>query len=82
MSFVWDTQLRSLLRHYTTSQKVTGLIPNDIIGFFNLPNLSSGTTALELTQHLTEITTRNLAGGNWQPARKADNLIAICEPII
>jgi hypothetical protein len=26
--------------------------------------------------------TRYLPGGKWLPARKADNLTAICEPII
>jgi hypothetical protein len=30
----------------------------------------------------TEMSTRNLPGGKGQPARKADNLTAICEPII
>jgi hypothetical protein len=35
--------------------------------------------ALGLTQPLTEMSTRNLSGGKWQPARKADNLTAICE---
>jgi hypothetical protein len=43
--------------------------------------------ALELTQLLTEMSTRNLPvcgwrGGKAQPTRKADNLTAICEPII
>jgi hypothetical protein len=30
-------------------------------------------------QPLTEIRTRELPGGKWRPARKADNLTAICE---
>jgi hypothetical protein len=34
------------------------------------------------TQSLTEMSTRNLPGGKGQPARKADNLTANCEPII
>jgi hypothetical protein len=34
------------------------------------------------TQPLTEISTRNLLGGKGWPARKADNLIAICELIV
>jgi hypothetical protein len=38
--------------------------------------------ALVSTQPLTEMSTRNLPGGKGQPARKADNLTAICEPII
>jgi hypothetical protein len=35
--------------------------------------------ALRLTQPLTEMSTRNLSGGKGRPARKADNLTAICE---
>jgi hypothetical protein len=34
------------------------------------------------TQPLAEMSTRNLPDGKGRPARKADNLIAICEPII
>jgi hypothetical protein len=36
--------------------------------------------ALESTQPLTEMSTRNLPGRKVQPTRKADNLTAICEP--
>jgi hypothetical protein len=46
---------------------------------FKWPNPSSRTIALESTQLLREICTRNLPGGNGGPARKADNLTAICE---
>jgi hypothetical protein len=38
--------------------------------------------ALGSTQPLTEMSTRILPGGYGRPARKADNLTAICEPII
>jgi hypothetical protein len=38
--------------------------------------------ALGLTQPLTEMITRNLPGDNGRPVRKADNLTAICEPIV
>jgi hypothetical protein len=38
--------------------------------------------ALGSTQPLTEISTRILPGGKGRPARKADNLTAICEPIV
>jgi hypothetical protein len=38
--------------------------------------------ALEWTQPLTEMNTRNILGGKGQPARKTDNLTAICEPIV
>jgi hypothetical protein len=34
--------------------------------------------ALGPNQSLTEMSTRNLPGGNGRPARKADNLTAIC----
>jgi hypothetical protein len=37
--------------------------------------------ALGSTQSLTETNTRNLPGIEGRPARKADNLTAICEPI-
>jgi hypothetical protein len=37
--------------------------------------------ALESTEPLIEMSTRNLLGGNGRPARKHDNLTAICEPI-
>jgi hypothetical protein len=69
----------SWLRHYATSRKVAGSIP-DVTGFFYWPNPSSRTMALGSTQPVTEMTTRNFPGGKERPARKADNLTAICEP--
>jgi hypothetical protein len=38
--------------------------------------------ALGSTQPVTEINTGNLPGSKGRPARKADNLTAICEPIV
>jgi hypothetical protein len=38
--------------------------------------------ALGSTQPLTEMSTRNLAGGKGRLACKADNLTAICEQIV
>jgi hypothetical protein len=38
--------------------------------------------ALGSTQPLTEMNTRNLHGGKGRPARGAENLTAICEPIV
>jgi hypothetical protein len=38
--------------------------------------------ALVPTQPLTEMSTRNLPKGNGRPVRGADNLTAICEPIV
>jgi hypothetical protein len=54
----------------------------DEVDFFNLSNPSSRTMALGLTQPLTEMSTTNLPGGKKRPARRADNLAAICEPIV
>jgi hypothetical protein len=34
------------------------------------------------TQPLTEMSIRNLSGDKGRQARKADNLTAICEPIV
>jgi hypothetical protein len=38
--------------------------------------------ALGSTQPLIEMSTWNLPVGKVQPARKADNLTAICEPVV
>jgi hypothetical protein len=38
--------------------------------------------ALGSTQPLTEMSARNLPGVKGPPARNADNLTAICEPIV
>jgi hypothetical protein len=38
--------------------------------------------ALRSTQVLTEVNTRNLSGGRERPARKADNLTTVSEPIV
>jgi hypothetical protein len=40
------------------------------------------TMALEMARPLTEMCTTNLPGSKGRPARKADKLTAICEPII
>jgi hypothetical protein len=61
--------------------KVTGSI-HDVIGFFNLPNPSSRTTALGSTQPLTEMIIRKLPGSKGRPASKADNLTDIREPTV
>jgi hypothetical protein len=45
-------------------------------------NTSSRAMSLVSTQTLTEMSTRNLPGGKAGPACKADNLTAICEPIV
>jgi hypothetical protein len=53
----------------------------DEVNIFNLPNPSSSIMALGKTQPLIEMSTRNVPGGKKkQPAHRADNLAAICEP--
>jgi hypothetical protein len=52
---------RSWLRHCATSQKVKGLIPDGVTGIFHWHNPYSCTTALRLTQPLTEMSTRNIS---------------------
>jgi hypothetical protein len=46
--------------HKSCSRKVSGSSPDEIIGFFNLPNPSSRTMALGSTQPVTETSTRNV----------------------
>jgi hypothetical protein len=59
-----------------------GSNPDEVIRFFNLFNPSSRTMTLGLIQSLTEMSTMKLSGGKGRPARKADNLTAICERIV
>jgi hypothetical protein len=56
-----------------------------LIFHFYLHNTSSCTVALGYTQPVTEMSTRNLVGGEGeelQPERKANNLTAIWELIV
>jgi hypothetical protein len=79
----WIGALRGCLCncHPGTGHAVACSIPN-VIGFFIWPNLSNRTMVLGLTQPLTEMSTRNLPSGKRRPALRADNLTAICEPIV
>jgi hypothetical protein len=49
------------LRHRATNRKVAGSIPDDAIGIFHSNNPSGYTMALESTQPLTELSTRNIS---------------------
>jgi hypothetical protein len=71
---------RSWLRHYACKPENRGT--DWVIGFFNLPNPSSRTMALDSTQPLTEMRTRNIPAGKGRPVHKADKLTASCKPII
>jgi hypothetical protein len=57
--------------------------PMRSLDFFQLPNLSSRTMALGSIQRQTGVSTRHLRGEDkGRPARKADSLTAICEPVV
>jgi hypothetical protein len=57
-------------------------ISDELTEFFSLPNPPSRTMALGSTQSLTEMSTRNLPEGKGWAVSKADNFIAIFEPIV
>jgi hypothetical protein len=61
---------------------IAGSILDEVVAFLDLPNPSSRNMALYSTQPLTEMSTRNLPGDKGWPAREADNLTAIYEPIV
>jgi hypothetical protein len=73
---------RSWLRHYATSRKVAGSVPDEVIGFSNLRNPPSRTMALGSTHPVTEMSIMYFPWGKGRPARMADNLTAICETIV
>jgi hypothetical protein len=77
MSF--DSRKQSYGDIHIIFRKVAGSSPGWGEIFLNLPNSSSRTMALGSTQPLAEMSTRNLPGCKKRPARKADNLAAICE---
>jgi hypothetical protein len=63
-----------------SSRKVASSIPDGFTGNSHLHNPSSRTTALGLTQPLTEMSTRNISWGLRRPVRRADNLTTfICQ---
>jgi hypothetical protein len=64
------------------SWKVAGSIPDEVIGFFNWPNPSSCTTALRVDLASNRNEYQESSWGQGRRERKADNLTAICEPIV
>jgi len=57
------TWWRNWLRHCATDWEVVGSIPDGVRGIFHLHNPSGHTTALGLTQPLTQMSTRNISWG-------------------
>ena len=60
---IGGTPQRSWLRHYATSRKVAGSIPDGVIGIFQWHNPSGRTKALRSTQPPTKTSTRNTSWG-------------------
>jgi hypothetical protein len=53
----------------------------DEVDFFNVPSFQPHYgPGVDSRQPLTEMSIRNLPASNKRPARRADNLAAICEP--
>jgi hypothetical protein len=77
-SFIMWFLLHSWLKHYPTSRKNVCSFPVEVIEFFNWSNPSSRTMALESTQPLTDMSTRNLPGGKGWRVCRADSLTADC----
>jgi hypothetical protein len=74
------------LRHYASSRMVAGCRPGEIIEFFSIylilpsavgPVIYSASNRNQYQKHTKIFLVRRA-----RPARKADNLIPICEPIV
>jgi hypothetical protein len=76
-------QAGAQFRHYATSWKDAGSIPEEIIVFFDWPNLSKHIMALgvDLVSNRNEYQEFSW-GVKGRLARKVENLTAICEPIV
>jgi hypothetical protein len=70
------------LRHYTTNRNVVSSIPDEAIVISIGLILPAALWPLGSAQPPTEMSTRDLPGDKRRPALKADNLTAICQPII
>jgi hypothetical protein len=69
-----ETTTKILLHEPMPSESVTSILMRT-----SQPHYGPGDGT---TQPLTEMSTRNLSGGKGRPVRGADNLTAICEPIM
>jgi hypothetical protein len=73
-------QLHFRRKRRISPHAVVRSITDEVNRFLNWPNSSSHTMALGST--LTKMSTRYLPVGKVRPEREADNLTAICEPIV
>jgi hypothetical protein len=72
----------SWLRHYATSQKVAGSIPDEVIEISIDLILPAALWLWGSNQPLTEMSIRNLPWGKGQLACQADKFTTICESIV
>jgi hypothetical protein len=61
--FLINSLLHGTTLKHVSSWKVAGSIPDGVIGIIHCYNPSGHTVALELTQPLTEMSTRNISWG-------------------
>jgi hypothetical protein len=80
--FCCSRMWRSWLRSCATSRNVSGSNPDYSLALFSVIKSFQLHIVLGFTQPLPEMSTRNIPGGKARPAYKADNLTAICEPIM
>jgi hypothetical protein len=80
--FSLSTFLISLLSYLLLTGRYRVQFPMRSLDFSNWNNPSSLTMALGSIQPLTEMSTGNLPGGKGRPTCKAENLTAVCEPIV
>ena len=73
----WGIRWHIWLRHCAISWKVSGSIPDGVIGVFHWHNPSGRTMALRSTQPLAGMITRNISWMERQPAHRADDLTTI-----
>ena len=75
------TLWRCWLRHCATSRKFAGSIPDEVLEIFRYLHPSGSTVVLELTQALTEMSTRNICwAGRCVGLTQLYHLFEIWEP--
>jgi hypothetical protein len=68
------------LRHYATSHKVAGSRPDEVNAILPVA-LGPGADSIS-NRNEYQKQKNNASGGKERPARKADNLAAVCEPTV
>jgi hypothetical protein len=63
------THWHGWFRHYAARRKISGVIPDGVVGIFHWRDRSGRTMALGLTHPLTEVSTRNISWGGGKGSR-------------